>query len=182
MKVWWANFRVAAVAAVAAIIVAAAISGHPVHNLKFRLGLHDESAMKNGIEQALRQFNRDFATFFNAGGPTSILGTFPADNLIKRRIFQEIQYWDQKNIVIVYDKDAFKIEKITLSGPDRAVAIANEIWYISAQKADTRQPISTLKRSPERIRYFLKLVRGQWRVTEYEVYGETDSIPAEVKP
>ncbi|HEY6872958.1 MAG TPA: hypothetical protein VI298_09560 [Geobacteraceae bacterium] len=181
MSRWHRRWLPFAVAVVAAVVAAASVNEHAFYNLRFHLGLYSRDARKAEIEQTLRQFNRDFATFFNVGGPTSILPTFPADNLIKRRIFQEVRYWDGMNAVMVYDKDTFTIEKIELTRPDRAVVIAREVWYISAQDAVTRKTISTLKKSPERVRYILRLDHGKWRVMEFEIYGEKDAIPAEVK-
>ena len=181
MTSWRKHLRTVTVAVAAALVAAAAVNAHSLNNLRFHLGLYSRSARKNDIEQTVRQFNRNFATFFNVGGPTSILGSFPADNLIKRRIFQEVRYWDGMNAVMVYDKETFVIEKIELPRPDRAVVIARETWYISAQNAVTRKQISTLKRSPERVRYLMQMVQGKWRVMEFEVYGENDTIPAEVK-
>lgn len=168
-------------ALLAAFISVAATSSNPINNLGFHLGLYDKAGMKKNVEVTLKQFNRDYATLFNTNGPTAILGSFPADNLLKRRIYQEIRYWDQRNSVMVYDKDTVKIERIDFPAPDRAVVVAHEIWYISAQDADTRKRISTLKRGRERIRYIMRLVQGKWRVMDFEVYDEKDLVPAVVK-
>jgi hypothetical protein len=182
MKPWRKDFLVLATAVVAAIAATAAVNKQPLYNIKFHLGLYDHAAVRENIEQTLRQFNRDFATLFNTSGPTAILAAFPADNLVKRRIFQEVNFWDGKNMVMVYDKDTFAIEKIELPLPGRAVVVAREIWYISAQDAVTRRRVSTLKRNTERVRYLMQMINGKWRVMEYEIYGEKDSIPARVGP
>ncbi len=182
MKPWQKDLRILAAVVAAALVAAAAVNEHPFYNLMFRLGLYDRAAVKQNIELTLRQFNRDFATLFNVAGPRAVLGAIQADNLIKRRIIQEVTFWDGKNMVMVYDKDTFNIEKIELPRPDRAIVVAREIWYISAQDAATRRPVSTLKRNPERIRYLMRMVGGKWQIMEFEVYGENDSIPAEVRP
>jgi hypothetical protein len=181
MKFQRKDLIVAAAAILVALGVAALTSQAPVANLRFHLGLYDREGMKRNIEATLKQFNRDYATLYNTSGPTSILGSFPADNLLKRRIFQEIRYWDQLNSVMVYDKDTIKIERIDCVAPDRAIVVTHEIWYISAQNAETRKRISTLKRGSERVRYFMQFLQGKWRVMEYEIYDENDVLPEVVR-
>lgn len=164
-----------------AVISVGAFNQNPLRSLTYYLGLYDKDGMTKKIEETIKHFNRDYATLYNTGGPTTILGSFPADNLIKRRILQEIRYWDSLDAFMVYDKDTVKIEKIDFPSPDQAVVVAKEIWYISAQNVTTRKPISTLKRNPERIRYLMRNIQGKWRVMEYEVYDEKDTIPVVVK-
>ncbi len=168
---------VAAICGIAlALLGAGLINGNPVQTLRFRLGLYGNGE-RIKVEETIKHFNRDYATLYNTGGPTTMLGSFPADNLVKRRIFQEVRYWDQLNAVMVYDKESVKTTRIDFPAADRAVVVADEVWFICAQKVDTRERISTLKRNPVRIRYLLRLVRGKWRVSDFEVYNEGETLP-----
>jgi hypothetical protein len=147
-----------------------------IQNLIFRLGMYDASMDKKAIEETLNLFNKHFATFFNTGGNLTGLNEFPAENMIKRRIFQEINKWTKNNQLIVYDKDVFEIESVDFLDPDRAIVVAQEVWFLSIQEKKSRKPLSAVKASPLRIRYFMKKTDGSWSVVEYEVFADTDKI------
>ena len=146
-------------------------------NLRFHLGIYDSTKVEKELEDTLNLFNRNFATFFNTGGNLAGLNEFPAANLIKRRIFQEINDWKKKNQLLVYDKDSFEIVNITLLNTVTAVAVAKEVWFLNVQERETRKKLSPVKANPIQVRYFLKKVQGEWGVIEYEVFGSKDDIP-----
>lgn len=132
---------------------------------------------EKAIEDTLKLFNRHFATFFNTGGRLEGLNEFPAANLIKRRIFQDINKWNKENSVLVYDKDLFEIISLEILAPIRAVAVAKEVWFLNVKDRETRKNLSAVKANPIKIRYILKKIDGSWRVIEYEVFGKDDDIP-----
>jgi len=136
-----------------------------------------KAKVEKEVGDTLNLFNRNFATFFNTGGNLAGLNEFPAANMIKRRIFQEINEWKKKNQLLVYDKDSFEIENITLLNTVTAVAVANEVWFLNVQEKDTRKKLSPVKANPIQVRYFLKKRDGMWGVVEYEVFGSKDDIP-----
>ncbi len=147
-------------------------------NLRFHLGLYDTTAEEKQVEDTLKLFNRNFATLFNTGGDLSVaLNEFPAANMIKRRVVQEINDWAGNNKVLVYDKDVFELEKIHLLSPGRALAVAREVWFLNVQNRDTRREKSGVKASPIRVRYLLKKIGNKWGVIEYEVFGKDDTVP-----
>jgi hypothetical protein len=160
----------------AAVLIALAVSffthADAFNSLRFHIGLYDREGRQKAIEETLKIFNRHFATFFNSGG-----SEFPAANLIKRRIFQEINQWEKNNAVIVYDRDVFETKTIDFLDPVTALAVTREVWFINVQDVDTREYISTLKANPIKVRYILKLVNKRWLVIEYEVFDENDDIP-----
>jgi hypothetical protein len=147
-------------------------------NLGFHLGTYESEKEEKKIEDTLRLFNRNFASFFNTGGGLAGLNEFPAANMIKRRIFQEINDWKKNNQIIVYDRDVFELESIDLMSPVSAVAIAREVWFLTVQDRETRKSLSRgVKANPVRIRYLMKKDGDNWRVLEYEVFGVDDDIP-----
>ena len=167
-----------AVGAAAAFVVSLFSHDNSFRNLSFHLGFYDRPAEETHIEDTINLFNKHYATFFNTGGKLDGLNEFPAANLIKRRIFQEINDWRKKNQVLVYDKDSFDIEDITLLNPVTAVAVAKEVWFLSVQERDTRKKLSPVKANSIQVRYILKKREGTWSVVEYEVFGSRDNIPS----
>jgi hypothetical protein len=146
-------------------------------NLRFHLGIYDSAKIKKELRDTLNLFNRNFATFFNTGGNLAGLNEFPAANMIKRRIFQEINEWKKKNQLLVYDKDTFEIVNIHLVNPVTAVTVAKEVWFLNVQERDTRKKLSSVKANPIQVRYILKRLKGNWGVIEFEVFGSKDEIP-----
>ena len=149
-----------------------------LRNLSFHLGMYDSQKEEKEIENTLNLFNRNFASFFNTGGSLAGLNEFPAANMIKRRIFQEINDWKKINQVLVYDKDVFELENIDLLSPLSAVAVAREVWFLNIREEDMRKsPDAGVKANPIRIRYHMRRQGDGWRVIEYEVFGLDDDIP-----
>ncbi|MEF9426676.1 MAG: hypothetical protein L0956_05720, partial [Candidatus Mariimomonas ferrooxydans] len=163
------------------IIIALTVSlfthDNSLHYLRFHLNLYDTATEEKTIEDTLRLFNKHFATFFNTGGNLGGLNEFPAANLIKRRIVQEINEWTKNNQILVYDRDIFEIEQTVFLSPERAVTVAQEVWFLNVQNKQDRKEKSGVKASPIRIRYFLKKLDSRWRVIEYEVFGKDNDIP-----
>lgn len=169
------------VSLIAGIILAFTVSlfihKNGINNLFFHMGVYDMPGEEKAIEDTLKLFNRHFATFFNTGGRLEGLNEFPAANLIKRRIFQDINKWNKENSVLVYDKDLFEIISLEILAPIRAVAVAKEVWFLNVKDRETRKNLSAVKANPIKIRYILKKIDGSWRVIEYEVFGKDDDIP-----
>ena len=165
----------------AGIILAFAVSlfSHEqgLRNLGFHLGMYDREKVEKELGDTLKLFNRNFATFFNTGGNLTGLNEFPADNMIKRRIFQEINKWSKEKQLIVYDKDSFDIERIDLPDPGSAVVLAREVWFLSVQEKETRKTLSAVKANSLRVRYIMKKIDSSWRVVEYEVFADEDEVP-----
>jgi hypothetical protein len=168
-------------AVLAGIILSSSVSllshENSLESVGFHLGFYKKALEEQAVEETLKLFNKHFATFFNTGGNLEGLNEFPASNLIKRRIFQEINEWKKKNQLLVYDKDSFEIEDITLFNSVTAIAVAKEVWFLNVQERDTRKKLSPVKANPIRVRYLLKKLKGMWGVVEYEVFSNEDDIP-----
>ena len=150
----------------AAVITAFAVSyflnNDPLVNFRFHAGIYNTADEEKAVEKTLNEFNRHFATLFNAGGDLSALNFIPAANLIKRRIVQEINEWARNDKVLVYDKDVFEIDEIELYSPVKAVAIATEVWFLNVQSRQKRHEKSGVKASPIKVRYILEKHNGRW--------------------
>ena len=161
-----------------ALAVSLFSADNAAENLRFHMGLYDTAAEEKQVENTLKLFNRNFATLFNTGGDQSAaLNEFPAANMIKRRVVQEINDWARQDKVLVYDKDVFEIEEIDLLSPARAVVVSREVWFLNVQNRQARHEKSGVKASPIRVRYFLKKIDDKWGVIEYAVFGKDDPIP-----
>ena len=171
------------ISGIAGIVLAMCVSflshQHRLRNLGFHLGMYDRGNEEKEIEETLKLFNRNFASFFNTGGSLAGLNEFPAANMIKRRIFQEISDWKKNNQVIVYDRDVFELESTEFLSAVSAIAVAREVWFLTIQDRDTRKSLmSGVKANSIRVRYRMKKHEDNWRVIEYEVFGSNDEIPA----
>jgi hypothetical protein len=166
---------------IAAVLTALALSfvlnDDSLDNLKFHTGLYNTAEEEKVIEMTLKQFNKHFATLFNTGGDLQSLNYIPAENLVKRRIVQEINEWSSNNEVLVYDRDVFEIEDIEFYSPERAVVTAEEVWFLNVQNREKRYKKSGVKASPIRVRYILVKHDDRWKVSEFEVYGKDDPVP-----
>ena len=147
-----------------------------IDNFIFSLGLYKAHEAEKDIERTLKIFNRNFSSFFNTGGRLEGLNEFPAANMIKRRVLQEVQDWNKSGRLLVYDKDSFELEGIEFLGPARAIAVAREVWFLNIQEKDTRRKLSPVKANQIRVRYIMKKVEGRWIVVEFEVFGLDDEI------
>jgi hypothetical protein len=160
-----------------AISVSYYIHDDGLANLRFKLGLIDRDEDYKAIEETIKLFNRYYATFFSTGGNLEGLGRFPAANLIKRRVVQEINQWRQENKVLTYDKDVFDLERVELLGPEKAIALTREVWFLNIQKFNTREKLKGVKVNPIRVRYILIKRQGAWKIEEYEVFHIQDEVP-----
>jgi hypothetical protein len=102
---------------------------------------------------------------------------FPAQNLIKRKIFLDIRLNQEAELVLVTDRDRSDVRHITFLDPDHAWAVVDEAWFMQYQNAATRRPVSGKKANFITVRYLLNKTGGKWLVTEYDVYGRNDRIP-----
>ncbi|MBI1922310.1 MAG: hypothetical protein HYS23_14640 [Geobacter sp.] len=162
--------------ALCALVASFALNNQSLANLRHHLGIYDRQAEEKRVEETLKKFNIHFASFFNTAGLLVGLNEFPADNLVKRRIFQDINTLKAFNNVMVYDRDVFKLKKVDFPDPIRAVALADEVWFISLQDAVTRANVSGVKANQIQVKYMLRKENGAWRVIDYQVFAKDDAI------
>jgi len=160
-----------------ALLVALGTNPAGMRNLRFHLGWYDRSAREAQIGETLKIFNRLFATFYATGGRLEGLNDFPAGQMVKRRVFQDIFTFTEQNAILVYDRDLFQLKKVRLPDPERAVALADEVWFLTLQESATRKAKGPSKANRLQVRYLLRAEQGVWRVVDFEVYGPDDVVP-----
>lgn len=150
-----------------------------VDGIKFRLGMWDKESAKSQVAETIQSFNSYYARFFSTGGDLEGLGTFPAENMIKRRIVQEINTWTADGKALVYDKYAVEVKDVELLSPVLATATVNESWSLMLRDTSVKQRRAGTKSLNIQVRYMLGRLDDQWKVLEYYVYGpDEEMLPA----
>ncbi len=144
---------------------------------RFYLGNYDIKGETASVRNTIKLFSASISGFYASGGSPEGLNYFPAEKLIKRRIFMDIDYIKKTGMVLVMDRDKSDVKQITFIGPVHAVAVVDEAWFNEYQDYETRKKLSNKKSNIITVRYFLKKMWSKWIVVEYEVYGRDDKIP-----
>ncbi|MBI4839247.1 MAG: hypothetical protein HY806_08955 [Nitrospirae bacterium] len=144
---------------------------------RFKMGNYDIRGETASVKDAIKLFSASISGFYASGGNPAGLNMFPAEKLIKRRIFMDINYAKKAGQALVMDRDKSDIKQITFMDPVRAVAVVNESWFNEYQDYETRKKLSNKKANIITVRYFLKKMWSKWIVVEYEVFGRDDKIP-----
>lgn len=168
---------VAASAALAAVVAAFATTPGSGGQFRFKVGQFDSEGEKREIAETLKLFSATYAGFYVSGGNPEGLRSFPAEMMIKRRIFMDINSYREAGLVFALDRDRSDIKEIRFADATHAAATADEFWFMQFQNAATRRPLSAKKANFVTVRYFLKKQWGKWIVLEYEVYGQGDELP-----
>jgi hypothetical protein len=129
------------------------------------------------IRETIKLFNGMVGGFY-ATGFTAGLKEFPAENPVRRRIFQDLRNWEQSGLFYVMDRDKTVIKGVRIVTPDLAIAVADENWFNVFQDLRTRRQVSTKKANLITVRYYLRKKWGRWIVFEYEVYPQGDRLPS----
>jgi len=128
------------------------------------------------VEATIKLFSSSVAGFY-ATGYTVGLKQFPADNMVKRRIFQDIRNWEESGKFFVMDRDRIAVRNVEFLAPDMAVALVDETWFSVFQNRSTRRPISEKQANILTVRYYLKKKWGRWIIFEYEVFPQGKPLP-----
>lgn len=145
-------------------------------HLRFKMGRFDATAQTKNVQEAVKLFNTYYGKFFSLGDYGG-LHLFPAENMVKRRIVQEVDIWKRQGKLLIYDKDKAKQLDLQFLSPSHAYLVNQETYFISIQEAETRKLVGGVKALPIKVRYILRILDGQWRVAEYEVFGESEELP-----
>lgn len=164
----------AVIAAAATVLVTTAGSWD---RLRYTVGAFEREAEQRNISETLDLFGATYAGFYVTGGNPEGLRLFPAEMLIKRRIFMEINTYREAGVVYALDRDRSELKDIQFLDLAHAVAVADESWFMMYQDAATRRSLSAKRAMFTTVRYFLKKRWGKWNVLEYEVYGRDDTLP-----
>jgi hypothetical protein len=167
------------VSVISIALLAATLTSYSMHqesrqSLQYRFA--DDGAIEADLEKAVQEFNRLFATFYDTGGDTQSLNEFPATNLVKRRVFQDIDTWKKSDKWYIHDLHKHEFLRVGILSPGRAFVETRELWHLWERDTETSEK-SNYKINPIKVRYYLGIERGRWTVLEYEVYGLEDEFP-----
>lgn len=141
------------------------------------LGNYDREGETRSIKDTLKFFSATIGGFYMSGGSLSGLNLFPATSSVKRRILLDLRTLADANTVLVADRDRSTVREVLFPGPDSAVAIVDEAWFMQYQNAATRKAVSEKKANFITVRYSLKKNWGKWLVSDYEVFGMGEPLP-----
>lgn len=163
----------------ALLAIAAAVATMPGAGSYFRhsLGLWDEKASRGELVATITAFNQYYAKFFDTGGDLDGLHLFPASNLLKRRMVQDINSWSEMGLVLVHDKFGLEVDSITILSPEKAVAVTSESWALMVRSRDGREAPRGTQSLNIRVRYILERKSGAWTVSDFDVYSPQDEVP-----
>ncbi len=166
-------------AAAAGFLVACIISfTSPGAYEHYRFKVHGDQKLTEiqAVRETIKLFSASMAGFYATGYMAGLV-QFPADNLVRRRIFQDIRNWEQTGKMLVMDRDKSTVREVKFIAPGLAVALVDENWFSVYQDRATRRQISGKKANFIVVRYYLKKQWGRWIVIEYEVHQQGEQIP-----
>jgi hypothetical protein len=143
-------------------------------NLMFHF--RSEASVRKDLERTIDQFNNLYASFYVTGGDSPALNYFPGSNLIKRRIYQDINLWQQKGQWLIHDLHDQKFKKTELISSGYAIVETIESWDMWLRDIKTGMKTGR-KTNTIQVRYYLSRNRNTWIVGEFEVYGMDENIP-----
>jgi len=128
------------------------------------------------LGRTIEKFNQIYASFYVTGGNTFALNEFPAGNLVKRRIFQDINLWNNQHQWLIHDMHKAEVTRVQLMQTERAVVDTRELWDMWLR--DTETGMKTGRRTQAiQVRYYLAWNPGGWVVGDFEVYGDNEKLP-----
>lgn len=169
--------RIIAGALLLGVIAAIASTPGGWQQFKFRIGNYNREGETRDIAQAIKLFSASIGGFYATAGDLGGLNAFPAERMIKRRIFQDININMQAGKVLVMDRDSSELRKVHFIAPDHAIAVVDESWFMQFQNVADRKPVSDKKANFILVRYDMKKIFGRWMIDVYDVYGLDDTIP-----
>lgn len=163
-------------ALLALLVSFAAISGAYEH-YRFRINYSLKAEETAVIEKTIRFFSSTVAGLYATGGIVTFLNIFPAEAVVKHRLFQDIGSLKAAGKLLVMDRDKSTFRKVTFIRPDRVIAVVDENWFSVYQDYKTRRQISEKKANLVTVRYFLQKKWGKWIVADYDVYPQGLTLP-----
>jgi len=145
--------------------------------------IYDREKEGRDIGDAIAQYNRNSASFYNSAGFPAGLEEIPAAPLIKRRLFKDINALKGDGLVLVFDRDRTEITDIVFLNRQTAVAKTLEIWAIDLQDIRTREPVFNMKALEVKVRYLLHkeefpdAEEKKWIIYSVDVYPGDETIP-----
>lgn len=169
----------AAIAAMLALFSYIHQQGGSLRDVLVSMSPLQKKAMEKEIRETLRLYNKIYASFYVTGGGLEGLNEFPASNMIKRRVFQDINDLKAKGLILMHDLDRLSVMDVVFHGGGRAVALTEENWVLGYRDADTMKLRGAVMANPVKVRYYLEYGDNRWMVEHYEIYsmGETPPPP-----
>ncbi len=146
-------------------------------NLFFHLGMLDMEPAEREAELTVRRFDNLYVRFYTSGGDLTGLNVFPAANLVKRRIVQDINAWAEQGRILSHDRMSWEVKAVRIIAPDTAIVETDEAWQYIIRDIATGSRTKEEKTNLIKVRYILRSAGGKWRVEEYEVFGAGDKLP-----
>lgn len=171
------SVRLACAALAAAVAFAFATTPEGYLNYRYALGNYSRAAEDRAIRETIKLFSATAAGIFLTGGGMQGINILPAEQLVKRRIYQDTRFLADMGMVLAHDRDRSDVREIRVLSPFHAVALVNEAWFLAYQDIFTRQLLSNKKADIITVRYLLKKNGGRWGIVDYEVYVREDEIP-----
>lgn len=144
-------------------------------NLLFNLGV-GRQAERDLVKKTIKQYNSVTAGFYASGGYLGEFPLLPADNLIKRKHYQNIVQLNRDGVVLVFDQDKSVSQKIHFYNRNQACVLATEQWAMAFQDAQTREKLSKVKGTSLAVRYMMRREQGKWIVSDVEVFPGTEQL------
>lgn len=146
-------------------------------HLLFHLGLYDQKKEREAIESAVRLYTKISSSFYSTGGDLEGLHEIPAAPLLKRRLVKDINMLKGEGLVMVFDRDTQQIRSVYFINKDFAAAETDEVWAVSLQDRETREPVFNVKAVEIRARYQFVREKGGWIAHEVDVYPKDEDVP-----
>lgn len=171
--------RYAAAAFFAAFIVALAVTPGGYRQLRISMGTYDLRAEDQAIRETVKLFSATTAGIYLTAGGMQGINVLPADQLVKRRIYQDTRFLLDQGLVLAHDRDRSQVQQVRLYSPYQAVALVDEAWFLAYQDSAKRRILSNKKANIITVRYFLRKVGGKWGIMDYEVFPKGERMPPE---
>jgi len=166
---------------VVALIAVLAVTPGSWTYYRFKTDRYDYASEAEALGASVKLFGATMAGFYMTGGNPEGLNSFPANPLVKRRVFMDLNGLLMSKQIFVMDRDTRELRDLVFLSPVHAVVVTDENWFFAYQDAETRRPLSTKKFSKLTIRYYMKKKWGKWIVMDYDVFDREDTLPPLLK-
>ncbi len=143
-------------------------------NLRFHMFSSNDQNV--ALKDTIKLFNKLYAHFYDTGGRTEGLNEFPAANLVKRRIFQDIAQLRKDGKWLIYDLHETEFSGVDIVSRKEAVVETGELWDMWIKDIKTGERAGR-KQNAIKVRYHLGYERERWIVKEYEVFSADEELP-----
>jgi len=175
MPLRWYDLASLATGVLLALVLSIASSGGAaMYNLRYNLGMLNTPEIHSELQETVELFNKRYVALFTSGGDMSHLSGMPAENLVKRRIVQDINIWTADGKILSHDKQGIEFLNVELLRSDMAFVDTRESWNFILRDRTTGSRTKSGKSVNIAVRYILRPDRGSWRVSDYLISSMED--------